>query len=200
MGIEQILEEFERLIDDSSRVPFTSKRMVEEDELSLIIDRLKMSIPASIQKARQLISENQKVLEDAQNQAAQMIEEAKERAESIREGAREEARALTSEQEVYRTAVEESGFLLERTKKQAKELYLKAEEDAEQRRVESESFATELKKEAEEYANKIYNDSTEYADNVLLYLTNKIGETHESVKNAHVSLRATFKNSVNDNA
>lgn len=200
MGIEQILDEFERLIDESARVPFTSKRMIEEDDLSLMIDRLKMSIPTAIQKARQLISENQKVLEDAQNQAAQLIEEAKERADAIREGAREEARALTSEQEVYRTAVEESGFLLERTKKQAKELYLKAEEDAEQKRIETEEYIAELKKEAEEYANKIYHESTEYADNVLLYITSKIGETHESVKAAHESLRSTFKHSVHDKA
>lgn len=45
MNTEQLLEELETLVETSNRIPMTTKRMVEEDEMMRIIDSIQESLP-----------------------------------------------------------------------------------------------------------------------------------------------------------
>ena len=45
MKTEKLLQDLEVLIESSSRIPMTTKRMVEEDEIMRIIDSIQESLP-----------------------------------------------------------------------------------------------------------------------------------------------------------
>ena len=77
MTIESILDELESLLIDASRVPFTNKRVVEEDDVVRLLDELREKLPGSITEAGQIVAEKQRVLEKAQEEGQKIIDKAK---------------------------------------------------------------------------------------------------------------------------
>ena len=77
MKTEKLLEDLEVLIESSSRIPMTTKRMVEEDEIMRIIDAIQESLPLELDESRRIVAEKDKVLADAQRQADTLIDQAK---------------------------------------------------------------------------------------------------------------------------
>ena len=77
MKTEKLLEDLEVLIESSSRIPMTTKRMVEEDEIMRIIDSIQESLPLELEESRRIVADKDKVLADAQRQAETLIDQAK---------------------------------------------------------------------------------------------------------------------------
>ena len=73
MKTEKLLEDLEVLIESSSRIPMTTKRMVEEDEIMRIIDSIQESLPLELEESRRIVADKDKVLADAQRQAETLI-------------------------------------------------------------------------------------------------------------------------------
>ena len=51
MKVEEILEEMENILLESGRVPFTNKRLVEEDDMARLIDELRDAMPSQLVEA-----------------------------------------------------------------------------------------------------------------------------------------------------
>ena len=66
MTIEEIFDELETLLMESSHVPFTNKRIVEEDELVRLLDYLRELIPQEVMEARKVLAERTQIVENAQ--------------------------------------------------------------------------------------------------------------------------------------
>ena len=62
MKTEKLLEDLEVLIESSSRIPMTTKRMVEEDEIMRIIDSIQESLPLELEESRRIVADKDKVL------------------------------------------------------------------------------------------------------------------------------------------
>ncbi|MBP2625663.1 MAG: hypothetical protein H6Q68_374 [Firmicutes bacterium] len=77
MTIEGILDELESLLIDASRVPFTNKRVLEEDDVIRLLDELREKLPSSITEASQIVAERQRILEKAQEEAQKIVDKAK---------------------------------------------------------------------------------------------------------------------------
>ena len=77
MTIEGILDELESLLIDAARVPFTNKRVLEEDDFIRILDELREKLPSSITEASQILAERQRILENAQEEGQKIIDKAK---------------------------------------------------------------------------------------------------------------------------
>lgn len=77
MNIDEILEELENLLVDASRVPFTNKRVIEEDDLARVIDSLREALPKEIVEAKHIINERQRILEEAQKEGQNIVDQAK---------------------------------------------------------------------------------------------------------------------------
>jgi len=77
MAIDEILDEMENLLLDAARVPFTNKRVIEEDDLVRLLDELRESLPQEIKEAARLVNERQRILDDAQKEAQNIVEQAK---------------------------------------------------------------------------------------------------------------------------
>ncbi len=112
MSFEDVLNELENLIIEAQRVPFSSKRLIEEDELADIVDSLKSVIPEEIKKAKSLLVERNKMLADAKTESEDIIEKTK-----------DYARTLVKDQEIYLMAKKEAEELLEAANSPAKAFF-----------------------------------------------------------------------------
>lgn len=77
MTVEQILDEMEALLLEAARLPFTDKRMIEEDEFCRLLDDLREVLPGELMEANRIIAERQRILEDAQKEAQSVVDQAK---------------------------------------------------------------------------------------------------------------------------
>jgi F0F1-type ATP synthase membrane subunit b/b' len=127
MKVEEILSEMEAIILESPRVPFTNKRVIEEDDLASVMDELRDSMPSELADARQLISDRQRILDDAQREAQNIIEQAK----------------------TYVVKLTDENMITRQAQEQANELVHQARSDAEELRCGSIRYADEVFKHLE---------------------------------------------------
>lgn len=73
MNSDKLLEDLESLVMNASKVPFTNKKMIEEEELLQIIDDLKESMPAELEQSKKVLAEKDKIIADAQHHADSMV-------------------------------------------------------------------------------------------------------------------------------
>lgn len=109
--IEELLDEIECILLESARVPFTNKRMVEEDELARVLDELREVLPGEILEASRIVKERQHILDDAQKEAQNIVDQAK-----------NYILKLTDENLITKQAQEQAGEMLEQARKAGREL------------------------------------------------------------------------------
>ena len=83
MDILQLLEEFENVVEESSRIPMTGKLIINEDILYNYLDKLRAMLPESIREAEWVLREKERVLEDAEKEGRVIIETANNKLQKI---------------------------------------------------------------------------------------------------------------------
>lgn len=111
MKINEILDEMENLLLTASRVPFTNRRIIEEDDLLRLIDELHDALPASIMEAERIIAERQRIVDDAQKSAQEIVDQAKGYVSK-----------LTDENTITRQAQEQATEIIAQAQRSADEL------------------------------------------------------------------------------
>ncbi len=111
MTVEEILEEMEGLLLEASRVPFTNKRVIDEDDLGRLIDELREVLPGELMEANRIISERQRIMEDAQKEAQGIVDQGK-----------NYIHRLTDENAIARQAQEQANEIIQQAHKEARDL------------------------------------------------------------------------------
>ncbi len=93
IDILYLVDRLEAAINKGTAVPFSNKRMIDEDECLDIIDQLRIAVPEEIKQSRRVTQEKERILAQA-----------KEEAERIVQMAREEAARQADMSEVVKTA------------------------------------------------------------------------------------------------
>ncbi len=75
LSLDQI-DQIEELILEGTRLPFTSGRLVDEQEALLVLDQLRESIPKDIDTANEIVKNKNRYIEQAQNEANDIIRKA----------------------------------------------------------------------------------------------------------------------------
>lgn len=118
MDIQHLVDRLEDLIDEGRHIPLTKMTMVDEEHALEIIDQMRISVPEEIEKATRVINQKDRLLAQANEEAARIIDLAKEksdtliqrdavvqaaqnRAANIIEQARQDAEAIRSEADNY---------------------------------------------------------------------------------------------------
>jgi hypothetical protein len=83
MDILQLIDRLEELFNDAKAVPFTHNVVVDEDRMLEIIDQMRIVIPDEVKKAQQVLSQRDRFLAQAQEEADLTIVLAREKAEQI---------------------------------------------------------------------------------------------------------------------
>src|SRR5438105_4740940 len=76
MDILYLLDQLEEVLGAGSRVPLTSRTLVDEQEILDILDQIRVSIPDELKAARRLTQERDHVIADARAEADRILNEA----------------------------------------------------------------------------------------------------------------------------
>jgi vacuolar-type H+-ATPase subunit H len=118
MDILYLLDQLEEVLGAGSRLPLTSRTLVDEQEILDILDQIRVSIPDEIKAARRLTQEREQILADARAEAERILRDAEAhaaerisdhalvraaevRAGDIEEGALRQAEQVRREAEAY---------------------------------------------------------------------------------------------------
>ena len=72
MDILHLVDRLEELFNERRSIPFTHNVIVDEDRMLDIIDQMRISIPEEIKKAQQLLAQRDRILAQAQEEAAEV--------------------------------------------------------------------------------------------------------------------------------
>lgn len=119
MDIMYLLERLEEVLGAGTRLPFTSRALVDDEECFEIIDQIRLSLPNEIRQARKVNADRDAVIDQAQARAEQIIR-----------GAENEAAELVQNHHIAREA-----------EAQGEEIIVQAERRAAQVRREVDEYA-----------------------------------------------------------
>lgn len=113
-----LIDRLETLVNSGTRVPLTSKALIDEQEFLELVDQLRVAVPEEIRHAKRVSQDrdrvisqarvdSDKILASAQEQASQMVGEseivrrAQLRADEIMQAVEEDARRMRTEADGY---------------------------------------------------------------------------------------------------
>ncbi len=83
MNIHEAIDRIEYLIAHSRQIPLTRTVVIDQEEALACIDDLRLSLPDEIKQARWTLQEQQRLLSEAQAEAARTVSKAGERAQTM---------------------------------------------------------------------------------------------------------------------
>jgi hypothetical protein len=99
IDILYLLDRLEEVLASGSRLPFSSRTMIDEQECLDIPDQIRVALPEEIKQARRINSEHDAIVAEGEARAQQIIREAEERAaEKVEEHALVRAAQARAEQ------------------------------------------------------------------------------------------------------
>ena len=61
MELDKILDEMESILSDGWRVPFVNKVMIDENEITMVMDKLRAAVPLEVKRAHDLLEEQKNI-------------------------------------------------------------------------------------------------------------------------------------------
>lgn len=80
MDILHLVDRLEEVFNEGRPIPLTRKLAVDEDRVLELIDQMRVSIPDEVKKAQQIVNQRDKILAQAQEEAARTVQLAQEKA------------------------------------------------------------------------------------------------------------------------
>ena len=111
MEIFTLLETLEELIENSKKVPFTNKGVIDKDELLDLIKEIRIKLPEELKQAKWVKEERTRILIEAQKEADDIVKEAENR-----------IIAMIDEHEITRKAYAQKAEIIETANEMAREI------------------------------------------------------------------------------
>lgn len=83
MDILHLVDRLEEIFNAGRPIPLTHKLAVDEDRVLEIIDQMRVSIPDEVKKAQQILNQRDRMLAQAQEEAARTVQLAKEKSDQM---------------------------------------------------------------------------------------------------------------------
>ncbi|HSH36505.1 ATPase [Schnuerera sp.] len=119
MDVLKLIDEIEDVLENASSLPFSSKAMVDADEIFEIIREIRIRLPDEIKQASWIKEERQRILAEAQKDADTILNEAELKLEE-----------LIEEEEITKKAKEMAEEIITKAQTNAKSIRLGALEYA----------------------------------------------------------------------
>ena len=116
MIVYERLASIEKILEEAKKLPFSSKVMIDADEMSLLLKEIKVSLPEELKQARWISEERKKIITEAHVEADDIVTEAQEKVE---------------EHELVAMAKEKAAGIVQNAASEAENLKVKAEAEAE---------------------------------------------------------------------
>jgi len=119
MEVLAILDTLEELIEKSVGIPFSTKCLVDREEIFEIVKEIRLKLPDDIKQAKWVKEERQRILLEAQKEANNVIKDAEKKIAS-----------LVNEHEITKKAYEQANEIITNAQKTAREIRLGTREYA----------------------------------------------------------------------
>jgi len=133
MDLSTRLLELEEMVRDAKSMPLSSSALLNRDEVLVLIEELKDSLPEEIKQARWVVKDREELLAKARRDAEAMVESA--RAEQLR---------MASHEGVVQRAKEESERIVHEAQEDARRLRLEAEDYADSKLAQLEAVLQKI--------------------------------------------------------
>ncbi|MCX8074681.1 MAG: ATPase [Clostridia bacterium] len=104
MEIFTLLENLEELLDVGTKVPFSSKVMVDREQLQEILEDIRLKLPDELKQAKWVKEERQRIIMDAQKEAESILKEAENKIISMVDEHTITKQALNQKEEIVENA------------------------------------------------------------------------------------------------
>ena len=139
MDILQLIDRLEELFNESKAIPLTHNVMVDEDKMLELIDQMRIAIPEEVKKAQQVLSQRDRVMAQATEEANRTIALAREKADQM---------------------AHKDNIMME-AQRRAEQIVSQARADAEATRVDADNYVLDslshLQEEMERLINQVRN-------------------------------------------
>ncbi|UCE00188.1 MAG: hypothetical protein JSV42_05560 [Chloroflexota bacterium] len=85
MDILHLIDRLEELFNESRAIPFTHNVVVDEEKMLDLIDQMRVAIPEEMKKAQQVMTQRDRILAQAQEEANRTLTLAREKGEQLLE-------------------------------------------------------------------------------------------------------------------
>jgi len=119
LEILKTLDDLEKLIEESTRIPITGKIVLDSENLLDYVDKIRGLLPEEIRQAQWVAKERDRLIKEAEDEAKRIISDAK-----------EEIKKLADETEIVKEANARAKSIIEEAKKEADEVINGANEYA----------------------------------------------------------------------
>ncbi len=120
IGVLELLDEIETLIDQGKKIPFTHNVNINMDRMLELLDQIRENFPEELSQAKWVLQERKKLLEEAQQESDRLVQQA-----------RGQAQGMVSDAEILKQAESRAREVLERRGEEARALKRDAEAYAE---------------------------------------------------------------------
>lgn len=172
MDIIKLLEYIQDIVETSSGLPFTGKVMVDKKEILEMVENIITYLPDEVKKARWVVEEKERILNEAVLQAETL------RKENI---------------EIMQKKVENHDFTRE-AKLRAEEIIASAQRDAKSMRLGARDYADEvlsqLEKEIDACGNEMVHGLTKEIEDFIGALQKSVNDTSSAIRNNVKELRS----------
>ncbi len=127
-SIEEILENMDDLLDNSKSLPFTSKILIDAEQMRELINDVRLNIPQEIKRAKVIDFDRERILKSAEEQAETIIRNAETKKD-----------AMISEQEITKEAKKRAVEILNKAQNTSKEVRAALDQYVEKRLTDVES-------------------------------------------------------------
>lgn len=111
MEIFTLLETIEDLLENSKRLPFSNKCIVDGDEISDIIKEIRLKLPDELKQAKWVKEERTRIIQEAEKEGEDIVKEAENR-----------IIAMIDEHEITRKAYDEKQRIIESANEIARQM------------------------------------------------------------------------------
>ena len=167
MEILDLIDSLEELVIQARRLPVGGNLVVDRKRMLDVIDQMRLSVPAGLRQAQQILEMRDQILTDSHAEAQKTVER----------GQQERARRI-EESSIVREAQERSQAML-----------IEAEARARETIADADATAAAHLSEAAEAASKQLDDADQYALEVLHRLENQLQAFLESIRMSISSLQ-----------
>ena len=119
MSVRETLDKIENMVVGASRLPFTEKTLINDNELVHYVEELRNDLPKELNRADEIMRNHD-----------QIIREAEEEAEEIKRKAREYAESITEESEIVKQSREKARAIVQQAQDQEKEIMERTQANA----------------------------------------------------------------------
>lgn len=111
MEILNLLDEYEQVIEECSRIPMTGKVIIHEDILYQYLDKFRAMLPDAVQEAQWILKEKERILSEAEKEGQNVIE-----------GAKNKLQRMANESEIVKAAKTQGDEIIENAKQVGREI------------------------------------------------------------------------------